>query len=205
MDNTFDKTATETIDLLEARLRRIEYAVCSQINETSASIGKPPVAQRLASLEHGLHQLASKSRVIQDLLRIHSRYPDLFQAPNADDLPTTLDTESILAIVMASASSYPSTASRLTSILDVPIPSTELSTQLIELRPRIARLEGIQAAQNADLAELRERSATLIQRWYTMDVLRAGDSLADLEGRVRQAEQQVRRVSLARREDDGLV
>lgn len=220
MDNTFDKTATETIDALEARLRRIEYAICGQVNETSASIGKPPVAQRLASLEHALHQLASKSRVIQDLLRIRlllrpnvphnltfadSRYPDLFQSLNADELPTTLDTESILAIVMASASSYPSTASRLTSILDLPIPSTKLSTQLIELQPRIAKVESIQAAQNAYLAELRERSAALIQRWYTMDVLRAGDSWADLEGRVQQAEQQLRRISLARREDDGLV
>ncbi|KAE8442595.1 hypothetical protein EG329_003018 [Mollisiaceae sp. DMI_Dod_QoI] len=205
MDTTFDRTATETIDLLEARLRRIEYVVCGQANEIPVSTGKPPVAHRLASLEHMLHQLASKSKVIQDLLRIQSRYPDLFQSLDVDGLPTTLDTESILAIIMASASSYPSTASRLTSILDLPIPSGDLSTQLIELQPRVAKVESLQAAQNSDLAELRERSAALIQQWYAMDIIQAGDSWAELEGRVEQVEQQMRRASLAKRVDDALV
>lgn len=70
MDSTFDNTATETIDLLEARLCRIEYAVSGQVRGPLVADGKPPVEQRLASLERALHQLAAKSRVIQDLLRI---------------------------------------------------------------------------------------------------------------------------------------
>ena len=69
MDNTFDKTAVETIDLLEARLRRIEYAVCGQTDIIDAST-KDTAAKRLAQLEHSLHQLASKSDVVQDLLRL---------------------------------------------------------------------------------------------------------------------------------------
>jgi hypothetical protein len=70
MENTFDKTAVDTIDLLEARLRRIEYAVCGQVNEPALSSNKTSAAQRLAALEHSLHQLASKSRVVQELLRL---------------------------------------------------------------------------------------------------------------------------------------
>jgi len=70
MENTFDKTAVETIDLLEARLRRIEYAVCGQLDESSIVRSKTSATQRLASLEHSLHHLASKSRVIQDLLKL---------------------------------------------------------------------------------------------------------------------------------------
>jgi hypothetical protein len=71
MENTFDKTATETIELLEARLRRIEYAVCGQLDEASLSKNNNGSAtQRLQSLEHSLHQLASKSRVVQDLLKL---------------------------------------------------------------------------------------------------------------------------------------
>lgn len=83
MENTFDKTATETIDLLEARLRRIEYAICGHVGENSVSDGKPPVTQRLASLEHALHQIASKSRTLQDLLRIRESRLQT-QMPNTD-------------------------------------------------------------------------------------------------------------------------
>ncbi|TVY57753.1 hypothetical protein LCER1_G000659 [Lachnellula cervina] len=205
MENTFDKTAIETIDLLEARLRRIEYAICGRVEAATSTTGKTSAVKRLGQLEHSLHQLASKSRVIQDLLKLHSRYPDLFQTIKPDDLPTTLDTSSILAIVLASASSYPSTASRLTSILDVPIPPTELSAQLIDLQPRIAKVGALQAAQSADIAELRERSAAVIQRWYKVDILGAGDSWAELEGRVGQVEQKVRRAALAKRLDDDMI
>jgi hypothetical protein len=136
---------------------------------------------------------------------IDASHPDLFQSINSDDLPTTLDISSILAIVLASASSYPSTASRLTSILDVPIPPAELSTQLIALQPRIAKVEALQAAQKTDIAVLRERSASVIQRWYTVDVLRVGETWAELEGRVEHAEQNVRRAALAKRLDDDMV
>ncbi|PMD63310.1 uncharacterized protein K444DRAFT_641561 [Hyaloscypha bicolor E] len=205
MENTFDKTAVETIDLLEARLRRIEYAVCGQVNESTLSGNKTSAARRLAALEYSLHQLASKSRVVQELLRLHSRHPDLFQSLSSNDLPTTLDAESLLSIIMASASTYPATASRLTSILDVPVPPAELSAQLIDLQPRIAKVEALQAAQNADIAQLRERSAAVIQRWYTVDILRAGESWAELEGRVEQVEQKVRRTALAKRLDDDMV
>lgn len=70
MDNTFDKTAVETIDLLEARLKRIEYAVCGHVGDAGIPSNKPSASKRLADLEHSLHQLASKSRVVQDLLRL---------------------------------------------------------------------------------------------------------------------------------------
>lgn len=70
MDNTFDKTAIETIELLEARLQRIEYAVGGQADKAANSRGDVSAAKRLVALEHSLHQLASKSRTVQDLLRL---------------------------------------------------------------------------------------------------------------------------------------
>ncbi len=70
MESTFDKTAVETIDLLEARLRRIEYAVCGHDEKATIADNKGTATQRLSDLEHKLHQLASKSRVILDLLKL---------------------------------------------------------------------------------------------------------------------------------------
>jgi len=136
---------------------------------------------------------------------LDARHPDLFQSMRAGEVPTTLDTSSILSIVLASASSYPSTASRLTSILDMPIPSTQQSNQLIDLVPRIAKVEAIQASQNAEISELRQQSAALLQKWYTSDVLRLGDRWAEAEGRVGQVDQKVRRSALAKRLDDDMI
>jgi hypothetical protein len=70
MNNSFDETAVETIDLLEARLRRIEFAVCGQVKDAPARDGQFSTVQRLRKLESSLHQLASKSKVVQDLLRL---------------------------------------------------------------------------------------------------------------------------------------
>ena len=149
----------------------------------------------------------SLSIIFQGLLLIplDARHPDFFQSIDGNDLPTTLDTSSILSIVLASASSYPSTASRLTSIMDVSIPTAQQSTQLIDLVPRIAKVEAIQASQNAEISILRERSAALIQKWYMTDVLRMGDNWAEVEGKVASVEQKVRRAALAKRLDDDMM
>jgi hypothetical protein len=74
MENTFDKTAVETIDLLEARLRRIEYAVCGHVDEATNTGNKTSAVKRLGELEHSLHQLASRSRVVQDLLKLRESH-----------------------------------------------------------------------------------------------------------------------------------
>lgn len=138
-------------------------------------------------------------------MTLDSHYPDIFQSIGAAELPTTLDSSSLLSIVLASASAYPATASRLTSISDLPIPAASLSAQLIELQPRVARTEALQMAQSADMAELRQRTAAVLQRWYAVDVLGAGESWAELEGRVRHVEQRIRRAALAKDTDQNMV
>jgi hypothetical protein len=118
------------------------------------------------------------------------------------NLPTTLDSSDLLSVVLASASSYPSAASRLTSIHDLPIPPAKLSASLIDIQPRIAKLEVLQVAQNADLAALRERSTAIIQRWYEVDILRAGESWVELQGRIAGVEQKLRRAEKAKRMEE---
>lgn len=86
--------------------------------------------------------------------------------------------------------------------MDTPIPSAEQSTQLIELVPRIAKIETLQASQNIEISELRQRSVAVLQRWYTLNVLGVGEQLAEVEGRVEGLEQKLRRVALSRRADE---
>jgi hypothetical protein len=106
---------------------------------------------------------------------------------------------------MASASSFHSIASRLTSILDVPITPAQTSAQLITLQPRIANVEALQLAHDSAIAELRQRSAAVVQKWYSRDILQAGNSWAELVERVEQLEQRTRRTALARRVDDEMT
>lgn len=96
-------------------------------------------------------------------------------------------------------------ASRLMSILDVPVPPAELSAQLIDLQPRITKVEALQTAQNEDMVLLKERTAAVLQRWYTVDILQAGETWAELEGRIDGVESKVRRATQARRLDDDMV
>jgi len=69
MDKDLDSTAIQTIDLLEARLRRIEYVLHGQ-RETAYPDGSKSAIQRLRDLEHVLGQLIAKSKVVQDLLKL---------------------------------------------------------------------------------------------------------------------------------------
>lgn len=80
MESSFDKTAMTTIDLLESRLRRIEYVVYGQEH----AIADPEyefesATTRLENLERALYGLTLKSKVIKDLLQLRESFGLLFQ------------------------------------------------------------------------------------------------------------------------------
>ena len=109
------------------------------------------------------------------------------------DVPTTLSTPEILAIVNSCAPSYQTTASRLNAIKDLPIPPAEASASLISLHPRLSELELLQDEQAREMADLRTRSARAIQRWYELGVLGESECWTEWEGRVVEVEKKVRR------------
>ncbi|KAL8751087.1 MAG: hypothetical protein Q9199_006653 [Rusavskia elegans] len=193
--------AMDSIENLEARLRRLEYYLSGSDDaqpplEAAVSKGRDhTVMARLSTLEHTLHDMSERSSVVHDLLQIQHAYPTLFHPPNSDSdtIPSNLSTEEILAIVAAHGSLYHQTASQLTSIHDLPIPSSSLSTSLISLQPRIAKLNSLQEAQAKEMAVLRARSARVVQRWYELGVLGQGECWAEWEGRMEECEKKVRR------------
>lgn len=217
MSNPEEKTALATITLLEHRLQRIRILLGGN-NEADGSLQDIPsltkeqtVLARLAKVEHGLSKLATKSPALGGLLKLcktsldftialqlialnlDAAHSDLFQ-PTTTDLPSTsLTTPELLAVISSHATSYPTTASRLTSIKDVPIPPVESSMSLISLRPRITRLELLQESHARSVAELGLRTASVIQRWYELGVLGGGECWTEWEGRVTTVERRVRR------------
>ena len=129
-----------------------------------------------------------------------SAYPDLFHPivhPSS-----ALSTREQLSVVHASAPSFHETASRLTTLKDLPIPPTSASTQLISLGSRIGRLQQAQQRHEREVRELRARSARAIERWYELDVLGTGECWAEWESRLEQVEKQVRRQERAKQTDE---
>ncbi|KAI4135766.1 MAG: hypothetical protein LQ347_000401 [Umbilicaria vellea] len=193
-----DKTATVTIELLEYRLRRIEFVLSG--NEEAQSVLQQAAAQgkgftthaRITRLEEALSKLSSKSTIVDQLLRLHARFPDLFQPTAPEEIPISLTTAELLAVVSSCASTYSIAASRLTTLQNSPIPAAEHSASLIVLEPRLAEVELEQRLQAMELAELRSRTAAIIQRWYELGVLGGGECWTEWEGRVETVEKNIR-------------
>ncbi|MCJ1429528.1 hypothetical protein MMC29_007443 [Sticta canariensis] len=199
MSNPEEKTALATIALLEHRLQRIRILLGGNAEAELSlrdipSLGKEQtVLARLAKVEYGLSELSNKSPALGGLLKLYAAHSDLFQ-PTTTDLPSTsLTTPELLAVISSYATLYPTTASRLKSINDVPIPPLESSVSLISLQPRITRLELLQESHARGVAELGLRSASVLQRWYELGVLGGGECWTEWEGRVMNAEKRVRR------------
>jgi hypothetical protein len=70
MELSLDRTASDTIELLEARLQRIEYVITGRSKDGSFRDGGKSITTKLQDLEHSLDRLVAKSRVMQDLLKL---------------------------------------------------------------------------------------------------------------------------------------
>jgi hypothetical protein len=81
MENSFDKTASSTIDLLEARLRRLEFLLAgdtrSVLPQSRSDEVAVSVTERLELLEDGLNRLSSKSKVAKEILDLSESPPSL--------------------------------------------------------------------------------------------------------------------------------
>ncbi|PWY75142.1 hypothetical protein BO70DRAFT_354609 [Aspergillus heteromorphus CBS 117.55] len=169
-----DAVASATIELLESRLRRLTYLLTGDANWTGNPTppAKPAsldegVSRRLLRLERDLDRLSRNNPAVRDVLGLHDRFPDLFLPTPAKSLPENLTTQNLASIVLSYASAFPETASRLTSLNDLPIPDAEISASLIQLQPRLDQLARTQEDQAAQISELRVRSARVLQRCST--------------------------------------
>ncbi|KAK8016775.1 hypothetical protein PG993_014964 [Apiospora rasikravindrae] len=197
---SLDDTTLETLSYLEARLLRIEYVLYGHTTPQA----KAPAITSLHQLEHRFATLLQRVSTYKDLLKIYHAHPDLFDPPRSSSAQapseSLLPPDALEQIVLAAAPSYPATASALTSIADTPVPEPALSVSLAALLPRMKGIEATQAAQRAEMAELRARSEACVRQWYEQSVVGYADFVANAEGRIERVERGVRRVERAREE-----
>lgn len=77
MTDSTDDVALETIELLEARLRRIQYIVTGNgdseelvAHTPNGGLTEQTVGVRLTQLEHDFHRLCQRSKTVQEILRL---------------------------------------------------------------------------------------------------------------------------------------
>ncbi|KAF4897827.1 hypothetical protein CGCF415_v011044 [Colletotrichum fructicola] len=199
MDSSLDTTTLSTISLLESRLLRIEHLLYGP-TAAPPSLNADSAVDGLEDLERRFNHLLSRIRVYGELMKIYNSHPTLFQPPPPSEPPIQLGPEAVQATVLASAASFPATASSLTSVNDCPIPEPSQSASLASLVPRMRGIEATQIAQEAEMAQLRERSEEVLKKWYQQGVLGASEFVADVEGRVERAERRVRRAEREKEE-----
>ncbi|KAH7126248.1 hypothetical protein B0J13DRAFT_565041 [Dactylonectria estremocensis] len=198
-----DQTTLSTLDLLESRLLRVEHLLYGQTVSPSLAQEYSAV-EKIGDLEKRFSLLISKIRVYGELVKIYKSHPDFFHSADPSEPPSQLSADAVQSIVLASASSFPSTLSSLTAIKDSPVPDPSESAALIALGDRMKAVEATQLAQAAEMADLRKRSERIIRSWYESGVLDNSNVMADIVSRVEIAERQVRRAERELDEEDDL-
>ncbi|GFG09179.1 putative nuclear distribution protein RO10 [Aspergillus lentulus] len=200
-----DAVAGATIELLEARLQRLTYLLTGDASWTGTPTApaKPAslddtVSRRLFRLEKDLENLSRNIPAVRDVLQLHDRFPDLFRPTPPQSVPENLTTQNLASIVLSYASAFPETASRLTSLNDLPVPDAQASASLVQLQPRLDQLARTQKEQAREISELRVRTARVLQRWYEVGLVGSGECWAEWEGRLEDVEREVKREEVVR-------
>ncbi|KAI7311148.1 hypothetical protein KC340_g10266 [Hortaea werneckii] len=207
-----EKTAADTLALLEERIRRIDHllrghaTLPSSLHEKDQDLEFPPASAtaRLRKLECSLNSLLDRSPAAQQAVALQKSHPQLFSSHPTT--PNDLPTSTLATLVLAHNHLYTQLSTQLTQLQSTPLPDSTPLTHLIDLQPRITQLQTKQHDQAQELADLRSRSAQAVEKWYTGGVLDMGERWADWEERVREVEILVRRREAAkRREEEGVV
>ncbi|KAI2077029.1 hypothetical protein LOZ37_002957 [Ophidiomyces ophidiicola] len=193
--DTLTSTAADTISLLETRLRRVEYLLTGRTSWSGEPerVAAPPasaaetVAARLAGLERELKVLSAQAPAVQDVLKLYVRPDD---GPQHALHPIARVDRAVVRGRIP--------RDRVTAELAAGPARAAGQRGLIELRPRINRLLKEQEVQADEVAELRVRSALLMQRWIEVGIVGGGELWGEWEERVTRAERAVRRLERQR-------
>ena len=91
--------------------------------------------------------------------------------------------------------------SQLNLMQDLRVPPTEDFNALASLQPRISKVEQDYETLSDEIAQLRLRSAAILQRWYQTSILAGGDCWVQWEERLEAIEKAIRRQEVLKDEE----
>lgn len=201
------------LSLLEFRMRRLEFLLTgnSDLDGIPNAVGKSSkssdaVASRLSSIQADLERLRHASGPAGDLIReiesLHARVPEIAITTSAPSIGNTFERASV---VLAHATLYPETASRLSSLQTLHTPPAEQSAKLSDLSPNIQACRRAQQALDSEIEDLRQRSARCLEWWVKVGVVGMGDLWEDWEDRILVIERQLARFERLQKDREGYI
>ncbi|KAK0263765.1 hypothetical protein LTR29_006879 [Friedmanniomyces endolithicus] len=201
------QTTGDTLVLLDERLRRVNYALYgdseARDSEPSQTTTRSAIAH-LRALERTLAQLRARSPAASEVLALQKAHPSLFH-PHPSNLPSTLPPSQLAALILAHSQLYTSVSANLTQLQDTRVPDPAGTVKLLDLAPRIEKARVRQEKQAREVAELRARSARVVEQWLEVGMLGMSERWAEWEERLREVEIVVRRREGAKRRENGMV
>lgn len=131
-----------------------------------------------------------------------SKYPELRKGVTSDSVQ---DSSMQASVVLANATLYPETASRLASLQNLQIPPAESSKKLTVLSDDIEKCLRDQNELDDEVQELRQRSARCLEWWVKTGVVGMGDLWEEWEYRMIELERQVSRFERRQKEQEGYI
>ena len=193
-------------------MQRISYALNGDGEIEDASTRTPThtsidntAAHRLRNLERQMQLIATKSPVANEVLKLQSQHPNLFEQATGAEQSNALPLAPQAALVLAHAQLYSRVSGQLQSLQDTSVPDPTSASKLRELQPRVEKAAARQEQQANELADLRSRSAAAVERWYESGVLGMAERWAEWEERMRDVEIVVRRLEAMKKREEQLV
>jgi hypothetical protein len=203
-----DETADASLDMLEARLQRLNYALNGdgEIEDASTHTSmEHTAAHRLRNLERQMQLLANRSPAANEVLKLQAQHPNIFEQATGAEQTNTLTLAPQAALVLAHAQLYSRVSGQLQSLQETSVPDPTSASKLRELQPRIEKAAARQQQQANEFAELRSRSAAAVERWYESGILGMAERWAEWEERMRDVEIVVRRLEAMKKREEELV
>ena len=202
-----------SLALLELRLRRLEFLLTgsSNLDGLPDGIDAPQrsgdaVAAKLASLQASLTRLrrldGPPGMLVREIEALYATFPELSLSESV--VPSN-DLSTQASVVLSHATVFPETASRLSSLQSLQIPSAEASAKISVLAPEIANCQQDQKELEQEIQDLRQRSARCLEWWVRVGVVGMGDLWEEWEDRLKATERQLARLERRRKEEEGYV